>query len=79
MTMMQSVIRRLPNSLCPARKKPWQVTRGCKQTLLKVREGNYKREHGGPRWKLEAEIACFSFLGAFKTNADLWEGKNLGR
>jgi hypothetical protein len=23
--------------------------------LLKVREGNYKRENGGPRWKLEVE------------------------
>jgi hypothetical protein len=28
---------------------------GCKWSLLKVREGNYKRGHGGTRWKLEAE------------------------
>jgi hypothetical protein len=32
-------------------------TRGCKWSLLKFREGNYKREHGGCRWNLEAERA----------------------
>jgi hypothetical protein len=32
-------------------------THGCKWNLLKVWEGNYKREHGGTRWKLEAENA----------------------
>jgi hypothetical protein len=30
-------------------------------------------EHGGPRWKLEAERACFSTPGAFKTYANPWE------
>jgi hypothetical protein len=29
-------------------------------------EGKYKREHGGHRWNLEAEKACFSPPGAFK-------------
>jgi hypothetical protein len=28
-------------------------------------------------WKLEAENVCFSFLGACKIYANLWEGKNL--
>jgi hypothetical protein len=28
---------------------------GYKWSLLKIREGNYKREHGGYRWNLEAE------------------------
>jgi hypothetical protein len=48
-------------------------TRGYKWSLLKVREGNYKREHGGPQWNLEAERACFSSPGAFKIYAHLWE------
>jgi hypothetical protein len=30
----------------------------------------------GATWNLEAERACFSSPGAFKTYADLWEGKN---
>jgi hypothetical protein len=74
--MVQSVIRRLANSLCPAWKN-LSRTCGCKWSLLKVREGNYKREHGGPSWDLEAEKACFSSPGAFKTFANLWEGRNL--
>jgi hypothetical protein len=41
--------------------------RGYKWSLLKVREGKYKKEHGGCRWNLQAERACFSSLGAFKT------------
>jgi hypothetical protein len=45
--------------------------------VLKVREGNYKRSHGGTRWKLEAKRACFSFPGGLKTSANPWEGKNL--
>jgi hypothetical protein len=49
---------------------------GYKWSLLQVREGNYKREHGGPRWKLEAETVCISSPGAFKTYADLWERRN---
>jgi hypothetical protein len=53
MAMVQSVIRRIPNSLCSTWRNPWQDT--CKCSLLKVREGNCKREHGGPRWNLEAK------------------------
>jgi hypothetical protein len=30
-------------------------THGYNWSLLKVREGNYKRKHGGPRRKLEVE------------------------
>jgi hypothetical protein len=45
-------------------------------SLLKVREGNYKRRPGGTRWKLQVE-RDFSFSGAFKTSANLWGGKNL--
>jgi hypothetical protein len=44
--------------------------------VLKVREGNYKRSHGGTRWKLEAKRACFCSLGTFKTYDNLWGGKN---
>jgi hypothetical protein len=47
-----------------------------KWSLLKVREGKYKRSMVGLRWNLEAEKACFSSPGAFKTYAYLWEGKN---
>jgi hypothetical protein len=41
----------------------------------KVREGNYKRRLGGIKWNLEAE--SFSFPGAFQTYANIWKGKNL--
>jgi hypothetical protein len=37
---------------------------GYKWSLLKVRKGNYKGEHGGHRWNLEVEWACFSFSSA---------------
>jgi hypothetical protein len=43
--LVQSVIRRLPNSLCPAG-RIHRRTRGHKWSLLKVREGKYKGEHG---------------------------------
>jgi hypothetical protein len=36
-----------------------------------------QKEHGRTRRKLGAERASFSFPGAFKTYASLWEGKNL--
>jgi hypothetical protein len=49
MALVQSVIRRLPNSLCPMGRIHGR-THGCKWSLLKVREGKYKREHEGPRW-----------------------------
>jgi hypothetical protein len=47
----------------------------CKWSLLKVREGKYKRKYG------EAQVesgsrACFSSPGTFKTYAELWEGRN---
>jgi hypothetical protein len=39
---VQSVIKRLLNSLCSTVRNP-----GSKGSLLKVREGKYKGEHGG--------------------------------
>jgi hypothetical protein len=56
MSPVQSVIRRLPNSF-----PVWRNgrTHGYKGSLLKVREGDYKREHGEPRWNLEAEMLFF--------------------
>jgi hypothetical protein len=42
------------------------MTRGCKWSLLKVRERKYKMEHGGPRWTLEADRMCFSFQELLK-------------
>jgi hypothetical protein len=50
---------------------------GCKWSLLKVREENYKGSMVGPRWNLEAERVWFSSTGALKIYANLWEGKNL--
>jgi hypothetical protein len=47
----------------------------CCWSLLKVREGNYKRKHGGSRWNLEVERTCCSSPGALKTSANLWEGR----
>jgi hypothetical protein len=69
--LVQSVIRRLPNSLCPTRKN-----HGCKRSLLKVREGKYKREHGRYRWSLMAAKVHFPYPGAFKIYPNLWEGRN---
>jgi hypothetical protein len=43
-------------------------THGCKGSLLNIREGKYERELGRHRRNLEA--------GAFKTYANLWEGRN---
>jgi hypothetical protein len=48
---------------------------GMKGSLLNVREGKCKREHGGPRWSLEAERVFF-FSDAFKTYTNLWERRN---
>jgi hypothetical protein len=66
---MQSVIRRLPNSL-----RLWGRihgrTRGCKWSLLKDREGKYKGniveqvDSGG-------QESCFSVLGVFRIYANL--------
>jgi hypothetical protein len=44
--LVQSVIRRFPNSLCPAG-RIYHRMHGCKWSLLKVRKGKYKGEHGG--------------------------------
>jgi hypothetical protein len=55
-TLMQSVIRSLPKSLCLAGGIHGR-TRGCKGSLLKVKEEKYKREHGGHRWGLLTERA----------------------
>jgi hypothetical protein len=46
------------------------------KSLLKVREGKYKREHGGHRWNLQAERVYFSSPGAFKIYTNQWKGRN---
>jgi hypothetical protein len=46
MPLVQSVIRRLPNSLCPTG-RVHRRTRGCKWSLLKVRREKYKGENSG--------------------------------
>jgi hypothetical protein len=56
--LVRSVIRRLPNSLCPAGKNPWQDT---DIGLSNVREREIQRGE------------CL-LLGTFKTYASLWEG-----
>jgi hypothetical protein len=52
-------------------------THRCKWSLLKFKEGNYKREHGGPRWKLEARdnVSLFQFLLKLMLT---WQRKNPG-
>jgi hypothetical protein len=42
----------------------------------KLGKGNTKGNMVGPRWNLEAERACFSSPGVFKTYTNLWEGRN---
>jgi hypothetical protein len=52
-----------------------------KRSLLKVREGKYKREHGGCRLSLLAERVCFSFTGyANQVNPIQyqWVGRGMG-
>jgi hypothetical protein len=44
MTLVQSVIRRLPDSLCPSGRIHGR-THGYKWSLLKARKGKYKGKH----------------------------------
>jgi hypothetical protein len=44
MVLVHSVIRKLPNSLFHMEESMAHL---CKESLLKVREGKYKRKHGG--------------------------------
>jgi hypothetical protein len=43
--------------------------------VLQARQGKKRWGHGGCRWSLPAERACFSFSGAFKTYTTPWEGR----
>jgi hypothetical protein len=63
MVLVQSVIKRLPNTLYPTRKNTCR-THGCKGSLLKVKKEKYKGKHGGSQ-KLREPDLCSS--GAFKT------------
>jgi hypothetical protein len=68
MALVQSVIRRLPNSLYPTRKNSLQDINGYKWSLLKVRKGKCKGEHGETQVEsagVESMFFCSS--GAFKT------------
>jgi hypothetical protein len=60
MVLVQSVIRRLPNSLYTTRKNPWQDI-WCKGSLLKVREEK-KGSILGPRWNLRKNVSAFQVL-----------------
>jgi hypothetical protein len=42
-------------------------THGYKGSLLNIKKGKYKREHGWYRWSLLANRECFSPSGTFKT------------
>jgi hypothetical protein len=44
--------------------------------FIKILCRELQKGHGGPRWKLEAERACFCSSGDFKTYDNLWEVKN---
>jgi hypothetical protein len=59
MALVQSLIRRLPNSLSHVEES---IARTCgyKWSLLKVREGKYKGGHDGPSWNLEAKRVDFT-------------------
>jgi hypothetical protein len=52
----------------------------CTWGLLKVRERELQREHGGVQVESTSQERekIFLFSGAFKSDAILWEGKNLG-
>jgi hypothetical protein len=52
-------------------------TCGRKWSLLKVRGGNYKREHDGAQLESGGrEDVCFSSPDIFKAYANVWEGRN---
>jgi hypothetical protein len=53
MVVIQSVIRRFPNSLCPTWKHPGR-THGCNEVYCKLGK-EITKGHSGARWKLEAE------------------------
>jgi hypothetical protein len=75
MTLVQSVIRRLTNSLCP-REESMAGHMGINGVYLKIREGKHKREHGGAQVESGGRESVFCLSGAFKTYANLWEGEN---
>jgi hypothetical protein len=49
---------------------------GINWSLLKAREGNYKREYGGPRWNLEAKRA-FSLQVLLKPMPTYGKGRTM--
>jgi hypothetical protein len=70
--LVQSVIRRLPDSLYPMG-RIHHKTHEYKWSLLKVRKGQYKGEHAGAQVE-SGDRARFSFSGTSTTYANLWEG-----
>jgi hypothetical protein len=75
MVLVQSVIRRLPNSLSHREESMTRTCR-CKWSLFQVRKGKYKGSMVGPRRNLGVERACFSSPSTFKTYTNLWEWQN---
>jgi hypothetical protein len=76
MVLVQSVIRSLPNSLCPMG-RILHRTHGYKRSLLKVRRRKYKGKHGVSQVEFGGQESMpFSFSGTLKTYINPWEGNN---
>jgi hypothetical protein len=65
MVLVHSVIRRLPNSLCPLGRMHGR-THGCKGSLLKVRGEKYKGKHGGVQVEATSQERVSLFFRCFK-------------
>jgi hypothetical protein len=62
--LVQSVIRRFPNSLYP-RGRIHGRTHGYKGSLLNVRKGKYKGEHGGAQVESASQEGVFLLFRCF--------------
>jgi hypothetical protein len=74
MTLVQSVIRRLTNSLCP-REESMAGHMGINGVYLKLGKGNTKGSMVGPRWNLEAERVCSAFQVLLKPTLTYGKGR----
>jgi hypothetical protein len=64
MVLVQSMIRRLPNFVCP-KGRIHHRTYGCKWSLLEVSRGKYKGEHGGAQVESEGQESRLLFFRCF--------------
>jgi hypothetical protein len=62
--------------LCVSQGRIHGKTHGCKQSLLNIKKGKYKGEHGGAQVEAGSQECVFLSSCAFKNYNNLWEGRN---